>query len=187
MDAFSYLSVLLSIILGLAITQILQGFRDLMRARTRLRMYWPSLWWAGLLLVICVQEWWAMFSWRAYQPWTFQGFAVMLAQTIATYLAAALVLPELKDAEPVDLRAYYYANHRWFFAMLALAVVISIVKDAALNGSLPEPLNLGAQLAFIGIAAFAGLSRNERVHKALAPLAGLLFAAYIAVLFAKLK
>ena len=30
MDAFSYLSVLLSIILGLAITQVLQGFRGLM-------------------------------------------------------------------------------------------------------------------------------------------------------------
>ena len=34
MDAFSYLSVLLSIILGLAITQVLQGFRGLMLARS---------------------------------------------------------------------------------------------------------------------------------------------------------
>ena len=38
-DAFSYLSVLLSIILGLAITQILQGLRRLMQARSRLRVY----------------------------------------------------------------------------------------------------------------------------------------------------
>jgi len=187
MDAFSYLSVLLSIILGLAITQILQGFRDLMRARTRLRMYWPAVWWAGLLLVICVQEWWAMFSWRAYAAWTFQGFAVMLAQTIATYLAAALVLPELRDEETIDLRAYYYANHRWFFAMLGLAVAISIVKDAALNGALPRPLNLGAQLVFIGMATLVGVSRNERVHQVIALVAGLLFAAYIAVLFARLQ
>ncbi len=39
MDAFSYLSVLLSIILGFAITQVLHGFRDLMQARARLRLY----------------------------------------------------------------------------------------------------------------------------------------------------
>lgn len=128
-----------------------------------------------------------MFSWRAYAPWTFQGFAVMLAQTIATYLAAALVLPELRDEQPIDLRAYYYANHRWFFAMLGLAVAISILKDAALTGLLPKPLNLGAQLAFIGMAAIVGVSRNERVHKVLALVAGLLFAAYIAVLFARLQ
>jgi len=42
MEVFSYLSVLLSIILGLAITQILQGFRVLMLARSRLRTHWPS-------------------------------------------------------------------------------------------------------------------------------------------------
>ena len=35
MDAFSYLSVLLSIILGLAIQQILQGYRALILARAR--------------------------------------------------------------------------------------------------------------------------------------------------------
>jgi hypothetical protein len=33
MGEFSYLSVLLSIILGLAITQILQGFRGLLQSR----------------------------------------------------------------------------------------------------------------------------------------------------------
>jgi hypothetical protein len=36
MDAFGYLSVLLSIIVGLAITQVLRGFRGLMLARSRL-------------------------------------------------------------------------------------------------------------------------------------------------------
>ena len=40
MDAFSYLSVLISIILGLAVTQALQGFRGLMLARSRVRASW---------------------------------------------------------------------------------------------------------------------------------------------------
>ena len=35
MNAFSYLSVLLSIILGLAITQVLQGYRSLLLAHGR--------------------------------------------------------------------------------------------------------------------------------------------------------
>src|SRR6185312_11679923 len=42
-DAFNYLSVLLSIILGLAITQILKGFRGLTLSRSRVVAYWPSL------------------------------------------------------------------------------------------------------------------------------------------------
>ena len=36
MDAFSYLSVLISIILGLAVTQILKGFRGIVLSRARL-------------------------------------------------------------------------------------------------------------------------------------------------------
>ena len=35
MDEFSYLSVLLSVILGLAVTQILKGFRGLLLSRAR--------------------------------------------------------------------------------------------------------------------------------------------------------
>ena len=43
MDAFSYLSVLLSIILGLGIQQVLQGYRALMLARGRVRFFWVPL------------------------------------------------------------------------------------------------------------------------------------------------
>jgi hypothetical protein len=35
MDEFSYLSVLISVILGLAVTQILKGFRGILLSRTR--------------------------------------------------------------------------------------------------------------------------------------------------------
>ena len=90
MDAFSYLSVLLSIILGLAITQVLQGFRGLMLARSRLRSYWPSVAWAILLLVLDVQVWWAMYDLRFRHEWSFLGFAAVLAQTVPLYLLAGL-------------------------------------------------------------------------------------------------
>jgi hypothetical protein len=49
--------------------------------------------WAALLLLICVQSWWAMFELRHYQPWTFAAFAVVLLQTILTYMLAGLVFP----------------------------------------------------------------------------------------------
>jgi hypothetical protein len=91
MDEFSYLSVLLSIILGLAITQILKGFRGLLQSRKRVRLYWPALAWAGLLLLIYVQTWWAMFGLRSHHDWTFGAFAIVLLQTIVLYMLAGLV------------------------------------------------------------------------------------------------
>ncbi|MFI4920656.1 MAG: dTDP-4-dehydrorhamnose 3,5-epimerase family protein, partial [Gammaproteobacteria bacterium] len=104
MDAFSYLSVLIAIILGLAITQILKGFRSLLHAREHVRMYWPSLVWAVLVLIIAVQSWWAMFGLREYRDWTFLAFSVLLLQTALTYMLAALVLPDFNAHRSVDLR-----------------------------------------------------------------------------------
>jgi hypothetical protein len=57
MDEFSYLSVLLSVILGLAVTQILKGFRGLLLSRARIRLYWPVIAWGALLLLVCFQHW----------------------------------------------------------------------------------------------------------------------------------
>ena len=64
MDAFSYLSVLLSVILGLAIQQVLLGYRGLALSRERVRWYAPPLIWSGLVLLLVVQHWWSSFGLR---------------------------------------------------------------------------------------------------------------------------
>jgi len=67
MDEYSYLSVLLSVILGLAVTQILQGFRGLLLSRTRVQIYWPVIAWAlcyCLLLPALVVDVWTAQSTR---------------------------------------------------------------------------------------------------------------------------
>jgi len=42
MDAFTYITVLLSIVLGLAITQVLLGFRGLILTRAKVKLYTPT-------------------------------------------------------------------------------------------------------------------------------------------------
>ncbi len=96
MDEFSYLSVLLSIIIGLAVTQILQGFRARMLSHTRVRRYWPVQVWSAILLVICTQMWWAMLDLRHRTDWKIDDFMVLLTQTILVYLLAGLVFPDFR-------------------------------------------------------------------------------------------
>jgi len=139
MDEFGYLSVLLSVILGLAVTQILKGFRGLILSRARIRIYWPVIVWAALVLLICFQSWWAMFELRHYQQWTFAAFAVVLLQTIVTYMLAGLVFPDLFGEGIVDLRENFYANRVWFFALGFLVIVVSVCKVVVIYGELPRP------------------------------------------------
>ena len=186
MDAFSYLSVLLSIILGLAITQVLKGFRGLMQSRARLRMYWPTVVWSILVLVIAVQSWWAMFDLRHHEDWTFFAFSVVLAQTIVVYLLAALVLPDFFGETGFDLRAHYYDHQRWFFALLIALIGVSIAKSRVVYGEWPHPLDLGFHLVFAATGIACALVRHPRFHEAMAAIGVFSIGTYIALLFTHL-
>jgi hypothetical protein len=185
LDSFEYLSVLISIIIGLAVTQILQGMRALMLSRETARLYAPSLIWALLLLLIATQMWWSAFGLRGQSDWTFGLYGLILLQTGLFYLASGLVLPDLSP-ERIDLEADYHRNRRWFFGLLAAAAIVSILKDVALEGELPEAPNLAFHLILIASCAAAILSGNRRYHAVLAPASLALFAGYIALLFARL-
>lgn len=185
-DAFTHLSVLLSIILGLAITQVLKGYRGLIQSRHTVKTYVPTIVWSVLLLVIFTQSWWTMFALREHRAWTFAEFAVVLTQTVVQYLMAALVLPDLSAGEEVDLRRHYFDQQRWFFGFAVLAVVISIVKELMIEGHLPDRINLAFHLGFMVIWALAAFVHKGWYHLMLCWLTSLTFAAYIFTLFTRL-
>lgn len=186
MDAFSYLSVLLSIIIGLAITQILTGFRGIVLWRSRVKMYWPVPLWAATLLLINVQSWWAMFDLREVTTWTFAIFAVVIAQSIAQYLIAGIVLPDFSRDADIDLREHYWAHVRWFFGLFVLVLLISLAKSIVVNGNLPRNEDLAFHGVFIALSATAFLTRRPRYHEFLALFGAVVFCAYVIMLFTQL-
>jgi len=186
MDQFSYLSVLLSIILGLAITQVLKGFRGILLARSHVRMYWPVLLWAIGLLAMCGQSWWANFGLREVVEWTFGQFAIVLLQMVFTYMLSALVFPDFFGDQVVDLRQHYYAHVRWFFGLFIAVLLTSLTKDLVNSGHLPERTNAGFHVVFIAAFLIATLTQNEWYHKALSLVGIGGFAAYTLILFSRL-
>jgi hypothetical protein len=187
MDEFSYLSVLLSVILGLAVTQILQGFRALLLSRARIRIYWPVLGWAALLLLICFQSWWAMFGMRIRHDWTFQQFAIVLLQTIVTYMWAGLVFPDLSGESVVDLEQSFYAHRGWFFVLGFATLLVSVCKEVVLDRRLPHPANLAFHAIFGTTLLLGVLTRRQWYHKALVVFGLGAFVFYIILLFARLQ
>jgi len=186
MDAFSYLSVLLSIIIGLAITQVLMGYRALLLSRSRVRVYMPAIVWSVLMLVLATQNWWASFGLRDHEQWTFPMFAVILLQTILLYMMSGLVIPDVPPEQPVDLKDHYYREARPFFGIMAAMLLVSILKDVMLDGDLPDGENLAFHAAFGAMAVSAFFIREPRFHEAIAPLMGAAAALYIGLLFARL-
>ena len=186
MDAFSYLSVLLSIILGLGLTQLLTASGRMIRHRERVRADWLPLLWAVVLLVIYVQVWWAMFGLRNHRDWTFLAFLSVLTQTGTLYLMAAVALPEQVEEGGVDLRAYYERHHRWFFGFFLATLVVSVSKDVVLSGKLPTTTNLAFH-ALLGAVCVLGITvRGRRFHELLGVVSAAAIAVYIGLLFTHL-
>jgi hypothetical protein len=167
MDAFEYLAVLISIILGLGIAQLLGGFGRWVEHRDAFRPFAPALIWAGILLLIHIQTWWSMFGLRFVTQWTFVRFAVVLLRPIVLYLLAVLVLPS-QSTTTTDLRANYFAQRRWFFGLLAFLLVVSLSKDLVLSGSLPNAVNVGFHAAFLAASIVALGTQREAYHQAAA-------------------
>ena len=188
MDQFGYLSVLLSIIVGLAITQLLQGFRGMVLSRSRIRLYAPTVTWTVTLLLIAVQSWWAMFGLRDRARWTFLEFAVVLLQMILLYMLAALVLPDFSgDEKEIDLKQHYYQHRHVFFGVAIANTLVSLGKDVILTGHLPDAANVRFHLVFIVTAAAAMITAREWYHRLLAPALLLVFCFYVGLLFTQLR
>jgi hypothetical protein len=182
MDTFEFLSVLFSVILGLALTQILQGFRALMLARSRVRIYWPAVIWAALLVLVVAQAWWGMFVMRAFREWTFAMYAVVVLQITLMYLAAGMVLPDVPPEGPVDMRKGYFEHARWFFALMALTVAVTMLREVVTFGSISVSANTYYLGAFFLLAVIACITRWRWYHALLAPFCVIAVTVYTALL-----
>lgn len=182
MDTFDYLSVLFSVILGLALTQILQGIRALMLARTRVRIYAPPLIWAALMVLLVAQAWWAMFQMRHIENWTFAMYGAIVLQMVLIYLAAGVVLPDVPPDGNVDMRQDYFAHARWFFGLMALVILTTVLKDLVTTGRPTSGWNAIYLGFFFALSAIAVLTRARWYHWMLAPFSTAVVMLYTALL-----
>ena len=186
MDAFGYLSVLISIILGLAITQVLQGYRALLLARGRIHADPAPLIWSGLVLLFAAQAWWASFGLNERHNWDFLDFGVILLQMGLLYMLSALVLPDVPAEETLDLAGHFDRHRKGFFAFLIAMLASSVLKEAVLEHRLPSPLNLTFHLVLAAIGVAGMIFRERRVQLGLSIVAVAGSLAYISLLFARL-
>ena len=187
MKPFDYLTVLISIVMGLAIANLLSGVVRLMHARHRVRIYWPPVVWSVLLFVITTQHWWSEYNLRFKTDWGFDGFLGTLLIPVDLYLLCALVLPNRDDDDQIDLRAWYFTNRRTFFILLIALAPLAYIEELLTTHAVHKPLLETALLVGMGLTLCLGLlSKSPRIHAIIATGMSALLFVYIALLFTHL-
>lgn len=185
MTPFEYLSVLISIILGLGISHLLTSAARLIQRRQRVRFYAPTLLWMATLFLAQVQIWWAAYDARHDAEWNFFSFLFFLLIPVLAYLLTYVLVPDLETEGAIDLRASYHANRVWFFALLGAVAVVSLTRDLARDGR--AALDVAFRASFLVLAGIAASVKREGFHQANAVLVLLLFGAYVLTLFVQLS
>ena len=129
MTTFAYVSVMMSIVVGLALTDMLTSLHRLVRAGSRVRWHWAPVLAALLVTLAVIQIWW-----RLYSPdeidMTISRFLPLLVQLVILFLLSAAALPDSVDPDGIDLRVYYDRNGPYFWSLFAAALAWPTVVEA---------------------------------------------------------
>ena len=176
MNTGEYLSVLVSIIIGLGLSHLLGSVGKLLSRRRRVRVYLPSVMSAVIVFLAHVHFWWGSFEFGERIESNFFAFLVFLLTPILLYLIAVLVLPELDqdDSGEVSLRDHYYEARPWFFGLTVLIPIATSIRNAGFQGDPLWNQDRPFELAFFLLALTGLFTASERVHRIL-PLAMLAF------------
>jgi hypothetical protein len=90
MSEFEYVAVLLSIVFGLAITQLLSGT---VRLFYEDRIDDVRLGWALAVTLALIINWWIFFQWRNAEQWRFELYAFLMVWATFHYALAASLFP----------------------------------------------------------------------------------------------
>src|SRR5688572_3261380 len=155
---------LISIVVGLGLTELLLTFYQLVRARRRVTWDALPLAWALLILIAVVNFWWGIRAIMAgASGWTTGGFMLAMISPVFIFLACAAALPKVEAGERLHMKTAY-ADERTAFLLFFLAYqggnwVVDFVGLTAM--SLPPVVYIHRTLVCVALIA-ALLARSRR-------------------------
>lgn len=110
---------LISIIVGLGLTELLLTFYQLFRARRRVEWDALPLAWAVLLMVAVVNYWWGIRAvMGAASGWTSADFMLVMISPVFLFLACAAALPRIEPGTRLDMKVAYAEERMAFLLFL---------------------------------------------------------------------
>lgn len=157
MEAYGHLRVLVSMILGLAITRVLAGLSRRIQSPERTEGMVLQIVWALIVLLGAVHFWWWEFGLRSITTWHFGAYIFVLSYTALHFLMATLIFPDAVQ-DHGQSEQFFVLRRRWFFALFGLSFGFdffdTLMKGGAhlqlLGPEYPVRLILGAAVAVAG-------------------------------------
>ena len=126
-SAFEYVSILVSIILGLGITQILSSFSDLLYHFKKVKFYFPHSIWVGFVLFLHIQDWFVTYQLKDKMVWRLPELLFVLLYPISLFIAAKMLLPTNENEEKFNMKIFYQSQFPMIFSVISISILLSIL------------------------------------------------------------
>ena len=165
MTRFEYLSVLVSIVIALGISEVTITWARILQQKASTKIYWLHGFWSVFSLFLMIQFWWGFWRYRTVESWSLLSLVMALAVVITLSLCALMLLPRIRVDNNFNSQSMYFDNAPRFFFLGGCFVVLVSVMDILVLGS--PILNTENIFRVAGaIAAFAmAATRSEKIHK----------------------
>lgn len=160
MDIATHSITLISIIVGLGLTEMFANLHRLIRLRDRVRWDALPLAWATALFCLVLNYWWALFMGidGSGHARTAAQFALVLAPPILLFVTTASVLP----GNDLDMRHHYDEEREVFLLTFALYQV-STWASAILTGAATLDFAAVARTVILVLLVLMLLRRSRRL------------------------
>jgi hypothetical protein len=179
LDSFSYLRVVLSIVVGLGLTTALNALAKIIKYRQSIRVYWVAVLWEVGILLMLLQHWYGTWDFQRARDWNYPRFVLLLLPSLSLYVTSHLAFPEIREGKKYDLEDLYYRNRRFFFGIALTYFVFDGLSSTVLLHQGWLELDNGFRLLGIVIVLFCARTANRTFHAAVALIALASLVAYI--------
>ena len=160
--------VLISVVIGLGLTEILTGGANLLRERDSVRIYWIHVLFQFGVFFALLQQWWESWDWVGLQEISFVAVLTLLASPVFLYLIGHLLFPS--QTKGADLEAYYYRQAPLLWGLVAAGTVVgTFIRPWAWGHPVFHAGNFSG-IPTILICLVLMSTKNGRFHSILAPL-----------------
>ncbi len=113
-NLYLHVRVLISLIVGLAVTRLVSGIGDFIQHPGRQKLLFVHLGWVVWALLNAVAMWWWEFRLSHITQWSLGLYAFVFLYASMYYLLAVLIFPDDIDSYG-DFQAYFLSRRMWFF------------------------------------------------------------------------
>src|SRR5213076_2265869 len=134
MSSFEFIAALMSIIIGLGVTNLLAGAGRAFYRRKENPLDEVHIVLTVATLLLLVLQWWVTFRWNTEANWTFDKFLVLTAWTVTLYLLTVFLYPpDLSEAE--EHQGRFERNRSGYYSTF-IAMCLLDIAQTAVHGEL---------------------------------------------------